>query len=100
MGILDSNNTGVSTEEDSSISGEVSSKSRGKASKTGSSSWRAVARKYGISWAVLYPRLKGKIAIDASLGAKSTLSKELETKILNHCIEMANKGRGLDWVDV
>jgi hypothetical protein len=67
---------------------------------SGVGSWRAVARKYDISWAVLYPRLSGKVAVDASLGAKSMLPREIEEKIYRHCCEMADKGMGLDWADV
>lgn len=54
-------------------------------------SWRAVARKYGISWAVLYPRLRGKIAVNASLGAKAMLSREMEEQIYHHCLAMADQ---------
>jgi hypothetical protein len=84
-------------------------------SAAGSKSWRGVARKYGISWAVLYPRLSGKISVDACLGGGKTgppgdqggdgddagapgaagaaLPRDAEVKLFNACCSAARRGR-------
>lgn len=63
-------------------------------------SLRATAKKYDVSRKSLSNRLNGTVSINASLGRSSFLTKEEESIIVQHCLDMARLGYGYERVQV
>ena len=66
----------------------------------GAMSMRKASRAFGVPKSVLHRRLFGGLTANASLGSKPVIPKEVEQRLHDHVIKLADLGFGIDWADI
>ena len=61
---------------------------------------RAASRLYNVPLETLRRRVTGSVELDCKPGPKTVLSKEEEDRLVEYCVEMADRGFGLMREDV